>query len=106
MRPQSIALIASINLLASTTASALPDQCIEGPSRSEPCPNLIYKRVDEISTGLADDKGIICLCLTDFKPLLKQPESEQERINQEMQLQQMEALYNIEADRLLELARY
>lgn len=68
--------------------AAVPEQCIQHKNRVKACPHLLY-RVDKLPSQ--SNGQMICICVTDFSPLLLQPANEQQKIEQNMTRRQFEA---------------
>ncbi|GAB3027466.1 hypothetical protein [Bowmanella dokdonensis] len=92
-----------LGALLSAQTLAVPDQCIQAPQRSQPCPHLIYKmaRLDK-----DQPRQLLCVCLSDFKPLLQEPQTASERTARQMELRRLSAELGIEESLLLEIVRY
>ncbi|WP_372626092.1 hypothetical protein [Arsukibacterium sp.] len=68
----------------------VPQQCIQNKNRFKACPHQLY-RADILPSQ--NELQLICICVTDFLPLLQQPGSEQQRIEQNMTRRQYQAEY-------------
>lgn len=99
-------LMASACALINVCAVAMPEQCLQLPERTEPCPHLIYKKAPKTLSSEASGNAVICVCLTDFDSLLQEPQSETERVAQQMRLRQVAAQLQLTPNQLLELVRY
>lgn len=84
--PRLNALLLLLGLSASTAAAT--ETCIQQPKRQQACPHLLY-RVAQLP-GMAAPK-LICICVTDFAPLLQPAANETEQIKQNMTQRQLEA---------------
>ena len=65
-------------------------QCIQNKNRIKACPHQLY-RADKLPSQ--NELQMLCICVADFLPLLKQPGSEQQRIEQNMTRRQYQAEY-------------
>lgn len=74
----------------SLAQAAVPEQCIQHKNRVKACPHLLY-RADKLPSH--DKTQLLCICITDFQPLLKQPGNEQQKIEQNMTRRQYEVQY-------------
>ncbi|MAD76812.1 MAG: hypothetical protein CML20_18845 [Rheinheimera sp.] len=68
----------------------VPQQCIQNKNRFKACPHQLY-RADTLPSQ--NELQLLCICVTDFLPLLQQPGSEQQRIEQNMTRRQYQAQY-------------
>ena len=68
----------------------VPQQCIQNKNRFKACPHQLY-RADILPSQ--NELQLLCICVTDFLPLLKQPDSEQQKIEQNMTRRQYQAEY-------------
>lgn len=70
--------------------AAVPQQCIQHKNRVKACPHQLY-RADKLPSQ--NKTQLLCICVTDFQPLLQQPGSEQQKIEQNMTRRQYEVEY-------------
>ena len=70
--------------------AAVPQQCIQHKNRVKACPHKLY-RADKLPSQ--NKNQLLCICVTDFQPLLLQPGSEQQKIEQNMTRRQYEVEY-------------
>lgn len=75
-------------------------QCIQAPKRTAACPNLLY-RVGQLP-GM-EKPAMLCICATDFTPLLTTPDDESAQIRQRMTRRQLEAELGIPLEPILRL---
>ena len=86
--PRLAVLLLLLGLIpAKATASPA---CLAHPQRQQACPNLLY-RVAQLPDMTAP--ALICICVTDFAPLLQQPADDAGRIRQTLLEQQLQARY-------------
>ncbi|PKM19304.1 MAG: hypothetical protein CVV11_13065 [Gammaproteobacteria bacterium HGW-Gammaproteobacteria-15] len=74
--------------------------CIQNPNRVKACPNLLY-RVAQLPQMSAP--GVVCICATDFAPLLHQPTDDAEKVRQNMTRRQMEVIYGEKLQAVLDV---
>ena len=97
MRKLSVVLL--LTWLAPATA-ADNSGCIQAPKRQKARPNLLY-RVAQLPTMPAP--AVICICATDFAPLLTQAVTETEQIQQNMARRQMEVVHGEKLQTVLDI---
>ena len=101
------AVLASLPVVFTSGTQALPDQCVQAPYRSEPCPNLVYRKAKLPVPALKTAKGqILCICKVDFAELLSKPVSKSEEISQRSRLRRIAADYGLEPEELKSLLAY
>ena len=83
---------------APAVADSLP--CIQAPERVKACPHLLY-RVAQLPAMA--EPGLICICATDFSPLLQQARTDADRIQQNMTRRQMQVIYGDKLDTVLKI---
>lgn len=100
-------LVVSVTLFCSATATALPEQCIQDPGRTEQCPRLIYKSamLTDKNTGQPQEQ-LVCICLADFEDLLVEPDGAVAKSVKRMRLQSLSARLGISEKELKALIRY
>ena len=84
---------ALISALASGTSFAqMPSECIASTDRENPkaCPHLKYTRID-----FPSGKRIMCLCMTDLKPLRTAPTDAKERIQRRLAVNAIMSKYRL-----------
>ncbi|GAA0374228.1 hypothetical protein GCM10009092_43070 [Bowmanella denitrificans] len=97
---------AALLLICTFSVQAVPEQCLQDPARTQPCPHLIYKQAQLTDKQGNNTKQLVCVCLSDFADLQAQPSSEAERVRQRMRLKSLAAQLNMDEQTLLELIRY
>jgi hypothetical protein len=92
------ALLLLLWVIPASAADSL--RCIQNPKRVKACPNLLYR-----SAQLPDmpTPAVICICATDFAPLLKQPADDAERIHLNMTRRQMEVIHGAKLQTVLDI---
>ncbi|MBV2129655.1 hypothetical protein [Arsukibacterium indicum] len=83
--------------------AAVPQQCIQQKNRVKACPHLLY-RADKLPSH--NTTQLLCICVTDFQPLLYQPDNEQQKIEQNMTRRQFEAEYGDDLAVILAILRH
>lgn len=63
---------------------ALDDTCLQAPSRTKACPNLVYRSVEIDKT-----KQLFCFCKTDFRRLLDKDAGPSQKIFNKMEWRQI-----------------
>ncbi len=67
--------------------SAVPEKCVQLPTRTTPCTNLLFKKSPVAVPIMQTEKGeMVCLCMDDFNELRIEAESELEKIDQQVAL--------------------
>lgn len=87
----------SCMLLGFTASSfALPEECIEDPLRRGACPHIIYKTVmlPNKASG-EEEKQLVCICLSDFRDLFTEADTEVQQKIKEMNLRSLSAQLGI-----------
>lgn len=95
-----------LSVLLSSAVHALPEQCLQDPARTQPCPHLIYKQVSLSEPQGKAVKQLLCVCLSDFADLQTPATTDAQRINQNMRLKSLSAQLNMSEQDLLEAIRY
>ncbi len=67
--------------------AAVPQQCIQAKNRIKACPHQLY-RADRLPSQ--NSMQLLCICITDFEPLLRKTAGEQQKIEQNMTRRQFE----------------
>ena len=99
-------VLVSILGTCSFLASALPELCLQSPSRTTACPQLLYKKTKIAIPSLAlNANDILCICLTDIKPLIKPNPSATEKIDHELTWQALAERYQLNKEEILALIR-
>lgn len=76
-------------LIGAITAPARANTgCIQDQKRQKACPHLLYRAAQLPG---ATSSSLLCICITDFAPLLAPAENETEQIRQNMARRQLEA---------------
>ena len=77
--------LALASLLFSTNSiQAYDEECLQAPSRTKSCPNLVYCSVEHNNT-----KKMFCFCKTDFRRLLDQNAGRSQKIFNKMEWRQI-----------------
>ncbi|MBU1308091.1 MAG: hypothetical protein KKE30_00995 [Gammaproteobacteria bacterium] len=92
----------SVALLLLWVAPVAADSsgCIQAPKRQKACPNLIY-RVAQLPAMPAP--AMVCICASDFAPLLVTPASDSEKVQQNMLRRQMEVVHGEKLQSVLDI---
>ncbi len=96
--PRLAALLLLIWLSPATAANSLG--CIQNPKRTAACPNLLY-RVAQLPAMPAP--AVVCICATDFAPLLQQPLTDSDKVRQNMARRQLEAIHGEKLQTVLDI---
>jgi len=89
-----------------TATMAMPELCLQSPKRTTACPNLLYKKSKQaIPTLGVQANDIVCLCLTDIKPLLQTTPSALEKIDQQVAWVTLTEQYQLTKEQILALIR-
>lgn len=99
------ALLCAVGFICSKV-QALPEQCLQDPARTQPCPHLIYKQVNTVDAQAKAAKQLICVCLSDFADLQLPAATDAQQISQKMRLKSLAAQLNINEQALLQAIRY
>ena len=83
-------------------ASAAADNlnCIQNPKRTKACPNMLYRTAQ--LPGMTAP-GLVCICASDFAALLQQPQTEGDKVSQNMTRRQMEVIYGNKLQPVLDI---
>ena len=94
--------LAAVLLLVWLTPTIAADSvpCIQNPNRVKACPNLLY-RVAQLPQMSAP--AVVCICATDFAPLLQQPGDDTEKVKQNMTRRQMEVIHGEKLQAVLDI---
>ncbi len=74
--------------------------CIQDPKRQKACPHLLYRAAQLPG---ATSNSLLCICVTDFAPLLAPAKSEAEQIRQNMTRRQLEAQHGDKLQTVLDM---
>ena len=74
--------------------------CIQDPKRQNACPHLLYRAVQLPG---ATNNSLLCVCVTDFAPLLTPAKNEAEQISQNMARRQLEAQHGDKLQTVLDM---
>ncbi|WP_052027287.1 hypothetical protein [Rheinheimera nanhaiensis] len=74
--------------------------CIQDPKRQNACPHLLYRAVQLPG---ATSNSVLCVCVTDFAPLLTPAKNEAEQISQNMTKRQLEAQHGDKLQTVLDM---
>lgn len=97
MRIQTALLV----LIGAITVPALASTgCIQDPKRQKACPHLLYRAVQLPG---ATSNSVLCVCVTDFAPLLTPAKNEAEQISQNMTRRQLEAQHGDKLQTVLDM---
>jgi hypothetical protein len=95
-------ILSAVLLLSGLLPAAAADtlQCIQHPQRLKACPHLLYR-----AAQLPDmaKPAIICICVSDFTPLLTPPLTEQEQVQFNMTRRQYAATYGAKLQSVLDI---
>ncbi|GHG77992.1 hypothetical protein GCM10010919_34010 [Alishewanella longhuensis] len=87
----------------SSTATASDNAtCIKAASRTSACPHQIYRAVQLPNM---EKPALRCICITDFLPLLSEPENAEQRLAQHRLKQQFKAELQHDVEPLLQVIR-
>jgi len=95
--------IASVIFGIMPAQAAVPEQCIQHKKRVKACPHQLY-RADKLPSH--NKVQLLCICVTDFQPLLKKPASEQQQIEQNMTRRQFEVEYGDDLPAILTILQH
>ncbi|KKO44742.1 hypothetical protein WG68_14475 [Arsukibacterium ikkense] len=70
--------------------AAVPQQCIQAKNRIKACPHQLY-RADKLPSQ--SNIQLLCICISDFEPLLRQTDGDQQKIEQNMTRRQFEVQF-------------
>lgn len=84
----------------SLAQSALPEHCIQSPSRVKACPHTIFKR-----QVVNKSKHIVCVCLEDFNDIRFPAKTALEQAKQKLAIKQYAAEQGLSEAELLRLIR-
>lgn len=76
--------------------------CIKAESRTSPCPHQIYRAVQLPNMERPE---LRCICVTDFLPLLSEPENAEQRLAQLRLKQKLSAQLQHDIEPLLQIIR-
>ncbi|WP_166838628.1 hypothetical protein [Rheinheimera pleomorphica] len=74
--------------------------CIQDAKRQQACPHLLYRAAQLPGMTAA---AVVCICVTDFAPLLQAPATETARIQQNMAKRQLEAQHGEKLQSILDM---
>ena len=95
--------IASIPL----SAFAVPETCIQDPSRTLECPRIKYKMANLTDKNSGKKvRQLVCICLTDFEDLLIEPESEVAKSMKRRELRSWTRAFGLTEEELKDLVKY
>jgi hypothetical protein len=87
----------------SPAQAAVPKQCIQHKNRVKACPHQLY-RADKLPSR--NKMQLLCICVTDFKPLLQQTTNEQQKIEQNMLRRQYQVQFGDDLPVILAILRH
>lgn len=95
-------LSALIMLLWLFPATAAADnlQCIAHPKRQLACPHLLYRAAQLPDMAKPE---IVCICVTDFAPLLTPPRNETEQVQANMTRRQYAVIFGAKLQAVLDI---
>jgi hypothetical protein len=99
MRP--LSALALLFWLTPVTA-AERGHCIQSPQRESACPHLLYRAAQ--LPGMPEP-AVICICVSDFTELLRQPKTEAEQIQFNMMQRQMTAIHGEKLQSVVNILR-
>ncbi len=82
--------------------AVVPEQCIELKKRVSACPHQLY-RADKLPSQ--NSVTILCICVTDFQPLLIHATGEQQKIEQNMTRRQFEVEFGQDLPTILAILK-
>lgn len=82
--------VLTLLLLSMAFSSAAVESCIQLPQRVKACPNMLYRVAKLPGMPKAE---VVCICASDFSPLLRVPANDAEQIQQNMTRRQFEVLF-------------
>lgn len=92
--------------MLSFAATALSDQCLQLPQRTQACENLLYKKSPMDVPQLAVQQGeVICLCLSDLRSASDAQLSAVEKIDIQADWLQLSRHYQLTEQQILRLLR-
>lgn len=71
-------------LFSASSIQAFEDECLQAPSRTKSCPNLVYRSVEQNNI-----KKMFCFCKTDFRRMLDKNAKPAEKIFNKMEWRQV-----------------
>ncbi len=99
MRIQTVLLV----LIGAITVPAQANTgCIQDPKRQKACPHLLYRAAQLPG---ATSNSVLCICVTDFAPLLAPAENEAEQISQNMTRRQLEAQHGEKLQTIVDMLK-
>lgn len=87
---------------SNTALASDPAACIKAATRTSACPHQIYRAVQLPNMEKA---ALRCICVTDFLPLLTEPENAEQRLAQLRLKQQFKAQLQHDVEPLLQIIR-
>lgn len=97
MRIQMVLFLLTSLITAPAQANTV---CIQDPQRKKACPHLLYRAAQLPG---ATSNSLMCICVTDFAPLLTPAENDVEQISQNMTRRQLEALHGDKLQTVLDM---
>ncbi len=89
-------------LVFSQSVLAADEDCIQSPSRIEVCPHIVYRSA--VLPGKSSPE-IVCLCMADFRPLLKPPADDKAALLRKMELKDIEIKTGLTEEALIKLIK-
>lgn len=103
-KPLPAIFICMLFVVVSGKVKALPQQCLQQPNRTAPCPHLIYKKAALAVPRLNISAGqVLCVCASDFQDLLHKPTTKAEEMSQKFRLKRLSADVGLAQQALLSL---
>jgi len=93
-------LVVTLLLFGFEVTAADTLECIQQPKRVKACPHLLYRAAQLPDMEKAD---IICICVTDFYPLLENPQTEAEKVQYNMTRRQYAVTFGAKLQSVLDI---
>jgi len=93
-------LLTSLTLGTGTVNAEETKSCLQLPSRSAPCPNIIYRGVTDPNTK---QKIIFCFCKTDIATLFDERVSDAQKVLNKMEWRELVASSGYTEQQLIKL---
>lgn len=94
-------LISSLTISSLAYADSLVD-CIQAANRTRPCPHQIFRAM---YVPALEQMAARCICVTDFLPLLEEPQDARQRLAQLRLRQQFKAELGYDVEHILKTIR-
>ncbi|TDF34543.1 hypothetical protein EYS14_24135 [Alteromonadaceae bacterium M269] len=94
-------------IVLSSAATAVPEQCVRLPNKDKVCEHVIYKTIRDLNApSIVGDRDVYCVCLQDFSHLILPAQTEEEREQQALDIEDISRQLDITEQQLLRLIRY